>query len=52
MAAEKEKKAFQDDASMAKQRFELENEIIEEELYKFDEAEVDKLFEDKPWKSK
>jgi len=39
------------DAEMAQKRFELENEIIEEEqLYHFDEAEVDKLFADKPWK--
>ena len=39
------------DAAMAQKRFELENEIIEEEqLYHFDEAEVDKLFKERPWK--
>ena len=32
------------DTQIAQMRFELENEILEEELYKFDEAEVDKLF--------
>jgi hypothetical protein len=39
------------DAEVALKRFELENEIIDEqELYHFDEAEVDKLFAEKPWK--
>jgi hypothetical protein len=28
------------------------HEVLEEELYKFDEAEVDRLFEQKPWRSK
>jgi hypothetical protein len=28
-----------------KKKFEFENEVIEEELYHFDEEEVDKLFE-------
>lgn len=37
---------------MAQKRFEFENEVLEEELYKFDEAEVDRLFEQKPWRSK
>ena len=39
------------DTKVAQQRFELENEVIEEEqLYHFDEEEVDKLFKEKPWK--
>ena len=39
------------DAEVALKRFELENEIIDEqELYHFDEAEVDALFAQKPWK--
>mmetsp|Transcript_35972 Transcript_35972/g.26718 ORF Transcript_35972/g.26718 Transcript_35972/m.26718 type:complete len:123 (+) Transcript_35972:32-400(+) len=33
----------------AQKKFELENEIIEEELYNFSEAEVDRLMEQKPW---
>ena len=41
------------DAKTALQRFEMENEIIQEDtLYFFDENEVDKLFEQKPWKKK
>jgi hypothetical protein len=32
------------DVQMAKTRFEFENEIIDEELYHFDEDEVDRLF--------
>jgi hypothetical protein len=36
---------------MALQRFELENEIIEEnELFYFDENEIDELYKLKPWK--
>jgi len=39
------------DANMAKQRFEMENEVIkEEELYFFDENEADRLYAEKPWK--
>lgn len=39
------------DAKMALQRFELENEIIEEnDLYYFDENEIDELYKAKPWK--
>jgi hypothetical protein len=34
---------------MSQMRFELENEVIEEELYNFSEAEVDRLMEQKPW---
>ncbi len=37
---------------MMKKMFEYENEVIEEELYKFDEEEVDKLMEEKPWRKK
>ena len=45
------KKEITSDQEMAQKRFELENEIVEEEkLYHFDEAEVDKLFKEKPWK--
>jgi hypothetical protein len=29
--------------------FEYENEVIEEELYNFEEAEVDRLMEQRPW---
>ena len=36
-------------AEMARKKFELENEVIEEELYNFSEAEVDRLWEKKPW---
>ena len=32
-----------------KQRFELENEVIDEDLYHFDEEEVDRLMDEKPW---
>ena len=36
---------------MAKQRFEMENEVIkEEELYFFDENEADHLYAERPWK--
>ena len=39
------------DAKMAQQRFELENEILDEEvIFNFDEAEVDRLFDTKPWR--
>ena len=34
---------------MMKKMFEFENEVIEEELYHFEEAEVDRLMEQKPW---
>ncbi len=41
------------DAQMAKQRFELENEIIDEEqLFTVDQEEIDKMFRDRPWKKK
>ena len=36
---------------MLQKKFEFENEIIEEELYQFSEAEIDKMFADKPWKN-
>jgi COP9 signalosome complex subunit 5 len=40
-----------EDAQMALQRFEMENEVIkEDELYFFDEDEADRLFKEKPWK--
>ena len=41
------------DARNAQMRFELENDVQvvdEQELYHFDEAEVDQLFKDRPWK--
>lgn len=39
------------DSQMALQRFELENEIIDESnLFHFDETEIDKLYKAKPWK--
>jgi hypothetical protein len=34
---------------MMKKMFEFENEVIEEELYNFEEAEVDRLMEERPW---
>jgi len=37
------------DAVMMQKRFELENEVIEDQLYHFSEEEVDRLFEQKPW---
>lgn len=37
------------DVQMMKTRFELENEIIDEELYHFNEEEVDRLMVDRPW---
>jgi hypothetical protein len=38
------------DRKVAEKQFELENEIMEEEIYKFSEAEQDKLFETRPWR--
>jgi len=35
-----------------KKRFELENEVIDEELYHFDEEEVDRLMATMPWTKK
>jgi len=35
-----------------KKRFELENEVIDEELYHFDEEEVDRLMSNMPWTKK
>jgi hypothetical protein len=34
---------------MMQKMFEYENEVIEEELYNFEEAEVDRLMEQRPW---
>ncbi len=34
---------------MMQKKFEHENEVIEEELFQFSEAETDKLFREKPW---
>lgn len=34
---------------MMQKKFEFENEVIEEELYQFSEAEVDRMFKEKPW---
>lgn len=36
-------------AQMMQKKFEFENEVIEEELYQFSEAEIDRMFEEKPW---
>ena len=39
------------DTLMAEQRWELENEIIQEDIiFSFDEAEEDRLYAAKPWK--
>jgi hypothetical protein len=37
---------------MMKKRFELENEVIDEELYHFEEEEVDRLMNERPWTKK
>ena len=51
MQAKIDSKKIDSDAEMAQKRFELENEIIEEEaLYHFDDAEVERLFKERPWK--
>ena len=39
-------------AEMARKKFEFENEIIEEQLFKFSEEEVDKLMIERPWTKK
>jgi hypothetical protein len=45
------KTTLSSDAKQALQRFELENEIIDEnDLYFFDETEIDRLYAQKPWK--
>jgi hypothetical protein len=36
-------------AQMMQKKFEFENEVIEEELYQFSEAETDRLFRERPW---
>ena len=39
------------DSQIALKRFELENEIVEENaLYHFDEEESNRLYKTKPWK--
>lgn len=39
------------DSQIALKRFELENEIVEENaLYHFDQDESDRLYKEKPWK--
>jgi hypothetical protein len=44
---------MQSQVAVARQRFELENEIVQEEdLFKFDEAENERLFKEKPWRKK
>lgn len=39
-------------SQMMQKKFELENEVIEEELYQFSEAETEKLFTERPWEKK
>lgn len=36
---------------MMQKKFEFENEVIEEELYQFSEAEGDKVRLEKPWRN-
>jgi hypothetical protein len=36
-------------SQMMQKKFELENEVIEEELFQFSEAETDRLFKERPW---
>ena len=43
-------KQKQTQAQAAKTRFELENQIDEKEIYKFDEEAIDKLRAERPWK--
>lgn len=44
-------KPLSEDAKTALKRFELENEIIEENnLYFFDENEIERLYQKRPWK--
>jgi hypothetical protein len=45
----KESKGSMSMTQIAQKRFEHENEVIEEELYNFSEAEVDRLFTERPW---
>jgi hypothetical protein len=47
-------KSAQQSASsqMMQKKFELENEVIEEELYQFSEEETDRLFKERPWEKK
>jgi hypothetical protein len=40
------------DIQMMQKRFEFENEVIDEQLYNFSEAEVDRLLDQKPWLKK
>jgi hypothetical protein len=48
-------KPMTQDAKNALMKFELENDVNEvlddKDFYHFDEAEVDKLYETKPWKT-
>lgn len=37
-------------AQMMQKKFEYENEVIEEELYQWNEAENEKMFKEKPWR--
>ncbi len=39
-------------SQMMQKKFELENEVIEEELYQFSEEETDRLFKERPWEKK
>lgn len=36
-------------SQMMQKMFEFENEVIEEELYHFSEAAVDRMMEERPW---
>jgi len=49
MQTKEEQKKPAAGASQAQKKFELENEVIEEELYQFSEAETDRMFKEKPW---
>jgi len=40
------------DAKAALKKFEKDNNIVEEDLYSFNEAEYDKLLSSHPWKAK
>ena len=49
MVSAAEKKALKE-VSMAKKRFELENNIQDSEIFHWDEAEIDKVLQERPWK--
>ena len=49
MIKTEKKGAAMSQAQMMQKKFEYENEVIEEELYHFSEAENDKIQKEKPW---